>query len=134
MKIIRQSLKLHTQFFYFLISGTLGFIVDTAVLYAMLYVGFNPYEGRFISFIAALCTTWFVNTRLTFKAKAESNKKNQLLRYVIAMTFGGAVNYSVYSAVVFLGGQGRFIPFFALVAGSLAGLFLNFYNAKRWVF
>jgi len=127
-------MKFNTQFFYFLISGTLGFIVDTSVLYTMLYVGFNPYEARLISFIAALCTTWFVNTRLTFKMNHENNKKNQFLRYVMAMTLGGAVNYSVYSSVIFLGGKSTFIPFFALIAGSFSGLMLNFYNAKRWVF
>ena len=49
------------QFLRFGVVGTLGFLVDTAVLYLGLALGLGLYLGRAISYLAAASANWALN-------------------------------------------------------------------------
>ena len=49
------------QFLQFSVVGVLGFLVDTAILYAVLAFGDYYYSGRVVSFLGAVTFTWYMN-------------------------------------------------------------------------
>jgi putative flippase GtrA len=58
----------------------------------------------------------------------------QWARFVTANTVGGALNYGVYSALVFSGGWFIKAPVLAVAVGSIAGLAFNFTVSRKYVF
>ena len=118
----------------FAVAGVLGVIVDVAILYLMLAVGSGPFTGRAISFISAVCVTWQFNRRYTFNSRPGVSAWREWWSYLGAMLFGGAVNYGVYTALILLCRDIPLLPLLAVGAGSLAGMTVNFINAKYFVF
>lgn len=121
------------QFIAFSIVGTIGFVVDTGVLYGALALGFGYYYGRVVSYLCAATVTWLLNRRFTFKSTGQ-NKRREWARFVVLNLAGFAVNYGVYAAC--LAADPIFIahPVLAVAAGSIAGLFVNFTINKYLVF
>jgi putative flippase GtrA len=122
------------QFFRFALVGVVGFVVDAAVLYLGLQIGLGYFGGRAVSFFCAVLTTWLINRQFTFAEKANLGLATEVLRYFLAMLVGGAVNYATYSAVVIEFSHLPMLPLIAVAAGSVAGLFFNFFAARLWVF
>jgi putative flippase GtrA len=120
----------------FLVAGVMGFLVDTGVLYWMLWLGLGYFAGRAVSFLCAVWTTWQINRRYTF-ASASSRDQSiwaEWWRYLVAMSIGGGVNYAAYCTVIALLHPSPWLPTFGVAAGSVTGLFVNFVTAKWWVF
>ena len=122
------------QLVRFLFAGGIGFLVDTGVLYLMLWLGFGYYAGRAISFLCAVWATWQLNRRYTFTSSRNESIWAEWTRYLAAMSVGGCVNYAAYSAVVSMVRPAPWLPLLAVAAGSIAGLVVNFATAKWWVF
>jgi putative flippase GtrA len=123
-----------SRFLRFAIVGTLGFAVDAGVLALALHSGLAGFHaGRCLSFLAAASFTWALNRRFTFADRAASrgSRGTQWARYVAAMSAGAAVNYAVYALVLAWAGYTALIAPFAVAAGSIAGLGVNF-SAARW--
>jgi putative flippase GtrA len=123
-----------SRFLRFAIVGTLGFVVDAGVLALVLQSGLAGFHaGRCLSFLAAASFTWALNRRFTFADRAASrgSRGAQWARYVAAMSAGAAVNYAVYALVLAWAGYTALIAPFAVAAGSIAGLGVNF-SAARW--
>lgn len=125
---------MYLQFVRFALAGAVGFVVDVAVLYLALSLGSGYYLGRLISFLSAAFVTWQINRRHAFAAHAGGRRFREWLRYLLAMSGGGILNYLVYGAVVALAVHGPLLPALAVAAGSVAGLAANFFTAKYWVF
>jgi putative flippase GtrA len=119
-------------FFRFAAVGVAGFVVDTAVLYAVKGM-LGLYLGRIVSYLAAATLTWALNRRFTFVTATHAPKFKQWLEFLVANVFGAIVNYGVYSAAVTWTIAGAF-PVLGVAAGSIAGLAVNFTVNKRWVF
>lgn len=139
------------QLMIFGVVGTLGFLVDVAVLYALSpWVGW--YAGRALSFWAAATTTWWFNRRYTFRAvaaadavsspsprlspqpaSARADTVRQYLRYLVSMLGGGALNYLVYAATLHFA-PGPYAAVLGVALGSIAGLAVNFLTARFLVF
>ncbi|WP_376091420.1 GtrA family protein [Roseomonas sp. CCTCC AB2023176] len=121
------------QFLRFGVVGTLGFVVDTAVLYAMLALGAGPYLGRIPAYLAAATTTWALNRRWTFR-QTGGGAGRQWATFVVLNLGGFVLNYGTYAALV------RYVPFVAanpvlgVAAGALAGMTGNFLLSRRYVF
>lgn len=123
------------QFISFAIVGTGGFFVDVGILSLCLEAGLGYYLGRLVSFLAAATLTWYGNRIFTFRHAARDQPgRLQWMRFVAAMSTGGAVNYSVYSALIAGAELFREIPALAVAAGSIAGLAVNFVASRRLVF
>ena len=56
-----------SQFLRFGFSGSVGFLVDVAVLYLAMAIGADFYLGRGISFFCAVFATWQINRTFAFK-------------------------------------------------------------------
>lgn len=118
----------------FAIAGVLGLLADVALLYLALALGFGPFAGRALSFLGAVFVTWQFNRRYTFNSRPGVSAWREWWSYLGAMLLGGAVNYGVYSAFILLFRDLPLLPMIAVGAGSLAGMTVNFINAKYFVF
>jgi putative flippase GtrA len=125
-----------SRFLRFAIVGTGGFVVDEAVLAAVTRIlHFDPYSGRAISFFCAVTFTWWGNRMLTFRDRAaQDGLLAEWAKFFAANALGGAVNYGTYAALVAFAPKPLGIPFVALAAGAIAGLFFNFAMSRAFVF
>jgi len=122
-----------TQFIRFGIVGAVGFVVDSAVLYAGLAIGLGYYGGRVVSYLCAASTTWALNRRYTFQS-ANDNKKREWGRFVLLNLGGFAVNYGTYALCLQAHPIFTAHPVLAVAAGSITGLGVNFAINKYLVF
>jgi putative flippase GtrA len=129
-------MALRKEILFFAISGLLGFVVDAAIVqYLVREWAINPYEARLISFLCAATTTWAFNRKITFAGKGSGgSKRRQLIRYLIAMAGGFALNYGAYAACVAIFPLVREWPAIGVAAGSIAGAMVNFLSSKYWIF
>lgn len=127
MKVIR-------ELFWFGLAGTMGFLVDTGVLY-LLKSSLGLYYGRLFSFICAVGATWIMNRHLTFKQRASGlSLPREFSRYLGLMLGGGAVNYVTYALLVYYFAVVANQPVWGVAAGSIAGMMVNYLLARIFVF
>lgn len=128
-------MALRKEILLFAISGAIGFVVDAGIVQWLVRgFAFNPYGARVLSFLAAATTTWAFNRRYTFSGRSSGSKRRELLRYLIAMAFGFALNYGTYAACLALWPLVHQWPAIGVAAGSVAGAFVNFLSSKYWIF
>lgn len=122
-------MRIPHSFIRFFAVGFLGLLVDLIVLSVV--VGFaNLYLARLISFWTAATTTWALNRRFTFKSVSFLD---EYIRYVASMLLGGLINYAVYVLTIH-SLSSPYAPWLGVVAGSAAGLFVNYGLARYFVF
>ena len=126
------------QFLFFCISGTIGFMVDVALLYTFTaLVGW--YSARILSFMSAATITWLFNRLITFRTVTEirRNQGNSVSRefvtYLFSVSGGAALNYAVYATIVHKWNS-PLAPLAGVACGSIAGMGLNFISARYMVF
>src|ERR1019366_77185 len=86
------------RFVRFGLVGCVGFVVDSAVLYAAIsFLGTGPYLGRVLSYLVAATTTWFLNRPTTFSDRRSRNVLLEWLRFLLWNCLGGGVNYLTYA-------------------------------------
>ena len=123
------------QLFLFAVVGTIGFVVDVTVLYAVIYsVPIDLYSARIVSFLFAASTTWYLNRHFTFGHAATEHPFRQWRRFLFGNAVGGVLNFSTYSILIYWLTDIEGMPFFAVAAGSVAGLIFNFIISRYWVF
>jgi putative flippase GtrA len=122
------------QFGRFGVVGTVGFIVDTAVLYAALALGLGLYSGRAVSYVAAATTTWALNRAWTFRDAGAASAARQWALFLVVNLIGFAFNYGTYAALVALVPAVAASPVIGVAAGALAGMVGNFVLSRRLVF
>lgn len=122
------------QFLRFGVVGTVGFVVDTAVLYAGLALGLGLYGGRAVSYLAAATTTWALNRAWTFRGQGQAPVMRQWALFVAINLVGFAFNYGTYAALIATVAFVAQYPVIGVAAGSLAGMLGNFLLSRRFVF
>ena len=128
-------MALRREILLFAISGAIGFVVDAAIVQFLVREwGVNPYEARVASFLCAATTTWSFNRRYTFAGKSSGSRRRELIRYLVAMAGGFALNYGTYATFVAAWPLVRSWPAIGVAAGSIAGAVLNFLTSKYWIF
>ncbi len=128
-------MALRRQLLLFGISGAIGFVVDAGIVqFLVREFAVNPYGARVVSFLAAATTTWSFNRRYTFAGHSGGSRRRELLRYLIAMACGFALNYGAYAACVLFWPLVREWPAIGVAAGSVAGAAVNFLSSKYWIF
>lgn len=127
MRFIRDSI-------FFGAVGTIGFLVDVAVLYSLAGL-IGLFYGRAVSFLAAVLATWVLNRRWTFKHRRSGlASSREFAIYLVLMLVGGAVNYAVYVGLVVSYQLALQHPVIGVAAGSLAGLLINFLASRFILF
>jgi putative flippase GtrA len=122
------------QFLRFGVVGTAGFLMDSAVLLAMLALGAGPHAGRVLSYLAAASLTFALNRAWTFRSAAKAPVARQWGRFVALNLLGFVANYGTYAAALAASPLVAAYPVLGVAAGSIAGMFINFAVSHRFVF
>lgn len=123
------------SFVYFAFSGGIAFWIDFFTFWVMTAFGNNLWLSRAIAFVIAATFTWIFNSRISFRGREARYKKfTGWLCYIGLVAIGGAVNYCASMTVLISAGNvSPLIMFFAVVVGSIAGLFVNF-STNHFIF
>lgn len=122
------------EFLRFGVVGGIGFVVDTAALYGALALGAGLYLGRAISYLTAATTTWALNRIWTFRGRGSGPAGQQWALFVVVNLGGFVLNYGTYAALVTYVPLVAAHPVLGVAAGSIAGMFSNFFLSRRLVF
>jgi putative flippase GtrA len=123
------------QFVRFSIVGAIGFCVDSAVLYAAIYLlELGPYFGRVLSYLVAATSTWYLNRTLTFPDSSGAHKVKEWLGFVGWNCLGGAVNYCTYVIYLRYSSPSLAAPVIGVGMGACAGLLVNYTLSRHLVF
>ncbi len=122
------------EFLRFGVVGTIGFLVDSGVLYGAIALGAGLYLGRAISYVAAATATWALNRAWTFRGRGSGPVHRQWALFVVVNLVGFALNYGTYAALVATVATVAAHPILGVAAGSIAGMFTNFILSRRLVF
>ncbi len=125
---------LHHQFLRFAVIGAFGFGVDAGVLWLAMAAGSGFHAGRVLSFLVAVSFTWALNRRHSFQPRHGDDRFGEWLRYLLAMLVGGAVNLAASFASYHYFEVVRLWPILAVAVGSVAGMLVNFFAARQFVF
>ena len=123
------------QFALFGVAGVIGFVIDAGVLYLLVH-GFdgNPYWSRLPSFLCAATGTWLFNRHYTFSGARHYSLLGEWGRYILAMSGGFALNWSVYNLLIYHWPLAREHLILGVAAGSLAGMTVNYASSKLWIY
>lgn len=122
------------EFLRFGVVGTIGFVVDTAVLYAGLALGLGLYGGRAVSYLVAATTTWALNRLWTFRGRGDGPVHQQWALFLLVNLLGFAMNYGTYVALIAFVPMVAEHPVLGVAAGAIAGMFGNFVLSRQLVF
>ena len=129
-----ERFQLLLEFLRFGVVGTIGFVVDTAVLYAGLALGLGLYGGRAVSYLVAATTTWALNRLWTFRGRGDGPVHQQWALFLLVNLIGFAMNYGTYAALIAFVPVVAAHPVLGVAAGAIAGMFGNFVLSRQLVF
>jgi putative flippase GtrA len=119
--------------------GLLGYVVDATITYVCArYLGLSPVFARPPGFLVATIFNFTLNRAITFRG-SRAPLVRAFLRYCGVASLGLAVNYSVYSACVFLAPRAgiavtpAILPLF-VAAGSGVAMVLTFVGFRFFAF
>lgn len=134
MKFMNLSSTFLLNVCMFGIVGTIGFIFDAGVLYA-LKDQLGIYPAKLVSFIVAVFVTWLLNRLLTFKDRASGmSLKWEFSHYFMLMIVGGGVNYLTFWLSMSYSQTVMAFPIIGVALGSLCGMVFNYASAKLFIF
>ena len=126
-------LLLIQQFLRFGTVGLAGFAVDVACVYLLRdFVGL--FWAAMAAYLAAATTTWALNRAWTFRGKGRGSLVRQWLLFLGANGLGFTLNRGTFILLVALVPLCERQPVFAIAAGVVAGMFVNFNLSRRVVF
>ncbi len=121
------------QFFKFAVVGVIGFLADTAIVYA-LRSACGLYVAGFISYGIVATLNWALNRAWTFRGAGGGRAHAQWARYLVLNLIGLVINRGTYAALIASFALARAQPVFAVAAGAVAGMMINFIASKKFVF
>ncbi len=132
--VLPAHVHLLVQFIRFGTVGVVGFVVDTAVVYASrAWAGL--YVAGVLAYAVAVTTTWWLNRVWTFRGHGTGVAAHrQWLAFVVMNVPGLCLNLGTYFLLVGLFPVCDAHPEIAIAAGAVAGMFANFTLARAVVF
>jgi putative flippase GtrA len=133
---LQQLLRSQTlrQFLKFGLIGGLGFVVDSAFLYLGIHLGLSRVAAGLFSFPFAVTVTWIGNRLFTFRNAPPMPAAKQLAKFTLICAVGLIFNRGTYTLLVTTVPLVYTYPILGLLAGTAAGMFFNFFAARRHVF
>lgn len=123
------------QFLKFGVVGVIGFVVDAGVLkLCMSLLDMGPYSGRVVSFLVAVTTTWICNRVFTFRGQGRDAAHVQWAKFSVVCIGGFVLNYGTYALLIATQPLVTEYPVLGVAAGSIAGMFFNFFASRNLVF
>lgn len=121
------------QFARFGVVGTVGLVVNTAFVYATRQA-LGLYVAGLLSYVVAASGNWLLNRIWTFRGRHDGSVLRQWAMFMVANLVGFALNRGTYMALVTFLPIAAEQPVIATVAGTAAGMFVNFSLSRRVVF
>ena len=133
MLLTHRHAPLLLQFLRFGVVGGIGWVADTATVYAL-----RPFIGLvaagLLAYPVAASVTWAINRAWTFRGQGEGSAFAQWLRFLAGNSLGFALNRGTYVVLVSTVGVIADNPVIATAAGAIAGMFMNFHISRKMVF
>jgi putative flippase GtrA len=126
-------LMLAAQFVRFGIVGAIGFLIDTATVYG-LRSSIGLYGAGAAGYVTAASSNWALNRIWTFRGRGSGPAHRQWALFMLANLGGFVLNRGTYAILVTFVPVAAEQPVIAILAGVIAGLFLNFTLSRRLVF
>jgi putative flippase GtrA len=135
VRFIATPRRIHTltQFLMFGTVGTLGFLVDTAAVYA-LRGPIGLYAAGMAAYVVAATVTWLFNRVWTFRGLGGGPVHRQWAKFLLVNLGGLVLNRGTYALLVTFSALCAHQPVFATAAGAIAGMFVNFSLNRTMVF
>jgi putative flippase GtrA len=121
------------QFLMFGTVGTVGFLVDTATVYA-LRRSLGLYGAGMAAYVVAATVTWILNRLWTFRGRGGGPMHQQWARFLVVNLGGLVLNRGTYALLVTFVALAAQQPVYATAAGAIAGMFVNFALIRTMVF
>jgi putative flippase GtrA len=121
------------QFLMFGAVGMVGFLADTATVYALRHA-LGLYGAGVVAYGVAATVTWLLNRVWTFRGKGTGPAHQQWARFLLVNLGGFVLNRGTYAALVTFVPLCAAEPVWAVAAGAIAGMFLNFSLSRAMVF
>jgi putative flippase GtrA len=121
------------QFLRFGVVGVIGFLIDTATVYA-LRVPLGLIGAGLAAYLVAASANWAMNRAWTFRGRGTGPAHRQWGRYMMANVVGFVLNRGAYTALVMLVPLCAAQPVLAVAAGAVAGMGVNFALSRQVVF
>lgn len=118
--------SIYYKFFKFSLVGVTGLLFETITISISMFIfGKDPVYLRLLTLPFAICLTWYLNRRLTFKNK-NKKKFKQLLIYYFFISIGIIVNYIIFYITLNYFSSIKYGYILALGFGSISSMGLNF--------
>jgi putative flippase GtrA len=124
-----------SEFLRFCIVGLIAFVVDAAVLFALVYVGLTDAIARSVSLTLGMQTAYILNARFTFRGHRGIGLATWA-SFVTSNLLGAALNYLIFLAAL------HWVPIthadalrlLAIICGTGVGLIFNYWANRRFAF
>ncbi len=121
------------EFLRFGTVGTVGFLIDTAIVYA-LRRPLGLIGAGLASYLVAATVTWALNRAWTFRGRGHGSMLRQWATFLAANSLGFMLNRGTYAILVLAVPLCAAYPVLATAGGTAAGMFVNFALSRRLVF
>lgn len=121
------------EFLKFGAVGSLGFLIDTATVYALRH-SVGLYGAGVLAYLLAASVNWALNRAWTFRGRGHGAAHRQWLRFIAVNLIGFVVNRGTFVALIALVPLATAYPVLAVAAGAVAGMVLNFVLSRSLVF
>jgi len=121
------------QFLMFGTVGVVGFLADTATVYALRY-SLGLYGAGAVAYGVAASLNWLLNRLWTFRGQGGGKAHRQCARFLVVNLGGFVLNRGTYAILVTFVPLCTDQPVYAVAAGAIAGMFLNFSLTRTMVF
>jgi putative flippase GtrA len=121
------------QFAKFGVVGVVGFLIDTATVYG-LRASLGLYGAGAVAYIVAASSNWVLNRVWTFRGRGSGPAHRQWALFMTTNLLGFALNRGTYAVLVTFVATCAAQPVYAVAAGAVAGMFLNFRMSRSVVF
>lgn len=121
------------QFLKFGVVGVIGFLIDTTVVYG-LRASLGLYGAGAVSYVVAATGNWVLNRIWTFRGQGSGAAHRQWALFLATNLIGFALNRGTYALLVTFVALCYAQPVYAVAAGAVAGMFVNFGMARTVVF
>jgi putative flippase GtrA len=121
------------RFLRFGVVGGCGFLVDTAVVYALRHP-LGLYGAGAVSYVIAASFTWALNRFWTFRDRPRGRAHRQWGLFMLTNLVGFALNRGAYALMIATLPLCVHYPVLAVAGGAIAGMGVNYAMAHRIVF
>lgn len=122
-----------SQFMMFGVVGGIGFLADTATVYSLRY-SLGLYGAGAAAYVVAATVTWLLNRVWTFRGQGTGPVHQQWARFLLVNLGGFVLNRGTYAILVTFVPLCAAQPVYAVGAGAIVGMFLNFRLSRAIVF